>query len=572
VPLRLLLCVAGFALGAVSLSIASDAPASSFAGGSFGEAVALLAPGWALVAGALVVSASRRRNRVAALLVAVSCAWFVAEWDNPGVGSAPVFTIGLCLFAAGPPLVAWLMLAYPSGRLGTWDRRATVAVLAAAAVGLLGVLPALFFDPPAQGCAQCPSNLVVVSDDPALAEGLGRAGLRVGLASSLGAIVVAGWALARSSPARRRLVAPVLVAGSIYLGLVAWSFAASIDRGFVGSGVLERRLWLGQAVALVGLGLAIGVGRLQARRARSSVAGLVVALGESVRAGSLRDALARTLGDDELAVAYPVGGDRYAEVGGSDVGLPTGGDRQATPLVRDGRTVAVLIHRRGLFDDSDLLEEVASAARLALENERLQAEVRVQETDLRAARVRIVDAGDRERRRLERDLHDGAQQRLVGLLLALRLAQARLGPDGDDVVLACFARAMAEVQGAVDDLRSIARGIYPAMLGDEGLAAALESLAEDAPSGLRIDRLPDHRLPVAVENAAYWVAAEAAKAGATTLSAVGRDGALVLDVDAPVEPDGLVDLEDRVGALDGHIRVEAVAGGGVRLRAEIPCG
>jgi hypothetical protein len=419
VPLRILLCAAGLALGVTSLAVARDHPASSFAGGSSGDALVLLAPGWALLAVALVVSASRPRCGVAALLVAVSSAWFVAEWDNPAVGSAPVFTIGLCLFAAGPPLVAWLVLAYPHGRVGTWDRRAAVAVLGVATVGLLGVLPALFFDPSAQGCVQCPPNLVVVSDDPGLVEVLGRAGLRVGWVSSLGAIVVAGWSLARSSPARRRLVAPVLAAGSVYLVLVAWSFAASVDRGFVGTGTLERRLWVGQAFALCGLALAVGVGRVQARRARSALAGLVVALGESVRAGSLRDALARTLGDDQLTVAYPVGDGRYADVGGVVVELPLGGDRQATPLIRDGSPVAVLIHRRGLLEDPELLDEVASAARLALEHERLQAEVRVQEADLRAARVRIVDAGDRERRRLERDLHDGAQQRLVGLLLAL---------------------------------------------------------------------------------------------------------------------------------------------------------
>jgi signal transduction histidine kinase len=413
---------------------------------------------------------------------------------------------------------------------------------------------------------------VLVADDPGLVESLNRIGGRVGLGSSLAAIAVAAWALARSSPARRRLVAPVVGAGSVYLGLVAWSFAASLDRGFVGTGDLERWLWLGQAVTLVGLALAIVAGRVQARRMRSSLAGLVVAVGESARSGSLRDALARTLGDDDLDVAYPVGDGRYVDVYGHDVELSADGNRNATPLVQDGRPVAVLIHRRGLLDDADLVDEVASAARLALENERLQAEVRVQEADLRASRARIVEAGDRERQRLERDLHDGAQQRLVGLLLGLRLVRARLGQEVDGRSATRLDEATTELQAAVDDLRELARGLHPAMLSDEGLAAALESLAEGVSAPLRIACVPEARFAPSVENAAYRVVADAAKDGATSVTAVHRNGALVIDIDAPRVPERLVELEDRVGALDGRIRVEGAPGGGVKLRAEIPCG
>jgi signal transduction histidine kinase len=570
VAVRLLLGAAGLALGAASLSIAQDHPASSFAGRSVGDTIALLAAGWALLAVA-ALSAHRPGNHIAPLLAGAGGAWFVAEWDNPGVGSSPVFTIGLVLFAASPPLIAWATLAYPSGRLATWDKRTAVGV-AFAAVLVVGLLQALFFDPQAQGCAQCPSNLVLVADDPGLVESLNRIGGRVGLGSSLAAIAVAAWALARSSPARRRLVAPVVGAGSVYLGLVAWSFAASLDRGFVGTGDLERRLWLGQAVTLVGLALAIVAGRVQARRMRSSLAGLVVAVGESARSGSLRDALARTLGDDDLDVAYPVGDGRYVDVYGHDVELSADGNRNATPLVQDGRPVAVLIHRRGLLDDADLVDEVASAARLALENERLQAEVRVQEADLRASRARIVEAGDRERQRLERDLHDGAQQRLVGLLLGLRLVRARLGQEVDGRSATRLDEATTELQAAVDDLRELARGLHPAMLSDEGLAAALESLAEGVSAPLRIACVPEARFAPSVENAAYRVVADAAKDGATSVTAVHRNGALVIDIDAPRVPERLVELEDRVGALDGRIRVEGAPGGGVKLRAEIPCG
>jgi signal transduction histidine kinase len=232
----------------------------------------------------------------------------------------------------------------------------------------------------------------------------------------------------------------------------------------------------------------------------------------------------------------------------------------------------VLLHRSDLVDNPELVEEVASAARLALENERLQAEVRARLEDLRSSRVRIIETGDAERRRLERDLHDGAQQRLVGLSLALRLFRGQLGTDQDPQLAARLDEAEAELRRAVAELRELAHGIHPAVLSDEGLAAALESLAEGAPAPLHIAAVPDERFPPAVETAAYLVVAEAAKAGAARVSATRRDGALVVDVDTEAEPDGLVDLEDRIGALDGRLAVEQAPGGRVRIRAEIPCG
>jgi signal transduction histidine kinase len=198
--------------------------------------------------------------------------------------------------------------------------------------------------------------------------------------------------------------------------------------------------------------------------------------------------------------------------------------------------------------------------------------VRAQVEDLRASRARIVEAGDAERRRLERDLHDGAQQRLVGLLLALRLLRAQLGADQDQQPAARLHEAEAELRRAVAELRELAHGIHPAVLSDEGLAAALEALAEGTPAPLRIAAVPQERFPPAVETAAYMVVAETAKAGAARVSATRRNGVLVVDVETEAEPDGLVDLEDRVGALDGRLAVKRAPGGRVRIRAEIPCG
>jgi signal transduction histidine kinase len=570
-PLRLVLWPAGLALGAFSLAITREDP-FSFVGTSLGAAVALLGAGWALLACGLAYWGRRPGNAVGPLLAAASCAWFLAEWGNPGVGSGAVFTVGLVLYAACPPLIAWTMLAYPSGRLASWGERVAVSVALAGAVLVLGVLPALFFDAAARGCAQCPDNLLLVSDEPDHFDSLNRVGVHLGLAWSLLLIGMAGWRIARSSPARRRVVAPVVLAGCIYLGLVASSFGASLDRGFLGSGTLERRLWFAQAGALAALAVAVAWGLLRTRRTRSSLARLVVELGESAPAGGLREALARTLADPELEIVYPVGEGSYADAGGRTVDLARAEGRAATPLLRDGRPVAVLLHRTGLLDNPELVEEVASAARLALENERLQAEVRAQLEDLRASRARIIEAGDAERRRLERDLHDGAQQRLVGLSVALRLLRGQFGTDQDQQLAARLDEAEAELRRAVTELRELAHGIHPAVLSDEGLAAALEALAEVTPASLRIAALPQERFPAPVETAAYIVVAEAAKAGAARVSATRRDGALVVDVETEAEPDGFVDLEDRVGALDGRLAVERAPGGGVRIRAEIPCG
>jgi len=568
--LRLVLWPAGLALGAVSLAFAREEPAFSFAGSSLGGAAALLGAGWALLFCGLVFWGRRPASTVGPLLVAAGCAWFLAEWDNPGVGSAAAFTIGLVLFVACAPLAAWAMLAYPGGRLGFGVERVAVAVALAGAVLVLGLLPALFYDPATFGCGRCPDNLLLVSDDPGRVDDLNVLGVRLGLAWSLLLIAVAAWRLARSSRTRRRVVAPVVLAGCAYLGLVAGSFATSLDRGFLGSGELDRRLWLGQAAALAALAAAVAWGLLRARRTRSSLARLVVELGESA-SGGLRDGLADALADPDLELAYPVGEGRYADALGRAVDPAPLDGRAVTPLVREGRPVALLVHRADLLDNPELVEEVTSAARLALENERLQAEARAQLEDLRSSRARIIEAGDAERRRLERDLHDGAQQRLVGLSLALRLARSRLGPEHEEQ----FARldiAETELHEAVTELRELAHGIHPAVLSDEGLAAAIEALAEGAPAPLRLIALPEERFPAAVETAAYLVVAEAAKAGPVTVAVARRDGALVVDVEAEAEPEGLLDLEDRVGALDGRLDVEHASDGGVRIRAEIPCG
>jgi signal transduction histidine kinase len=301
----------------------------------------------------------------------------------------------------------------------------------------------------------------------------------------------------------------------------------------------------------------------------------------------LREVLARSLGDPDLKVAYPLGDPgRLADATGTviDPAQPEG--RAVTPLTRRGQTVALLSHRRGLLDDPAVVDEVVAATRLAADNERLQAEVLAQLAELRASRARIVTTGDAERRRLERDLHDGAQQRLVGLSLALRLARAQPGAGADPDLRAVLDRADQRLRAAIGELRELAHGIYPAVLADDGLAAAVEALAEHTSIPLTITHMPQERLPGPVEAAAYFLIAETTGHIATLAAASGvtvdvrhHGNRLVVEVteNGAGKPARELDarltgLADRVGALDGQLRVEHVAGGGVTIRAEMPCG
>jgi len=550
----------GIAVGVFTLGVARDDPGYWFAGASSAADAALLLAGWSLIACGLASWLRRPDSRFGPLLIASGFAWFVPEWNNPGVGSALAFTAGISLYAACPSLVGHAVLAYPGGRLRLRAERATVVLAYVGSLVVLGLLPALLLDPPAQGCSECPQNLLAVADRPGLANDLTRAGVYLGLVWALGLTLLAVLRLARAA------TRPAVAAGAAYLALVTAMFAASLDRGLLSNGTWERRVWLGEAAALVGIALAVAWGWVRNRRARSEVARLVVELSQSPPPGGLRDVLAEIVGDPELVLAYPLDDyGRLVDAQGRTVELVS--SRQRTTLVRDARPVAVLAHAPGLLDDEQLVEEVTASARLALENERLQADVRARLEELRASRARIVAAGDAERKRLERDLHDGAQQRLVGLSLSLRLLRSHLAsPELEN--------ADAELRLAIEELRELAHGIFPAVLSDEGFAAAVEALTEDARVPIRLGALPEGRFAAPVENTAYTVVAETVGAARRGLSvcAAHTDGLLAIDLETE-EADGLdlAGLEDRVGALDGLLTVASGSDGVVRIHAELPC-
>jgi signal transduction histidine kinase len=559
---------AGVAAGVASALVARSEPGYAIAHTAPLAAVELVA-GYAVVSAGLHVRRRRLASRSGLLLVVAGIAWFLVEWNNPGAGSAAVFAIGLVLYAAAAPVVAHAVLAYPSGRLGSTLQRAAVAMSYAGSLLLLGLLPAAVFDPAAAGCSECPPNLLLVRGSEQTHADLTRAGVYAGLAWSVLLGVLAIRRIMRESPSLRRLTGPVAGAGAAYLALTAAGFAHSLDRGFLSNDPVDRRLWLGQAGALVLLSLAVLWSEGAPRRARTALARLVVEIAASPPAGALERSLARRLDDPGLRLAYPIADGRHVDALGREVPL-TGSE---TPLRRDGVEVAVLVHSPDRLPDRELVEEVVSTTRLVLENERLRAELGAQLEDLRASRGRIVEAADRERRRLERDLHDGAQQRLVGLALALGLLRSQLGARPAPALLARIDEADGELRSALDELRSLARGIFPAVLDDEGFAAAVEALAEEAAVPPKIERLPEERFARPAETAAYIVVNQTLRANQAPIRLLAdqcEDG-LVLELECERVPDDLFHLEDRIGALDGTIEVAQLPDGRVRIRAEVPC-
>jgi signal transduction histidine kinase len=333
------------------------------------------------------------------------------------------------------------------------------------------------------------------------------------------------------------------------------------------------------------LGFLAGLAR--SRLDRSAVGDLAIELEQASSPAGLQQALARALHDPTLQLAYWLPDQQaFVDEAARPVRLPpAGGGRSVTILRHDGDTVAALVHDAALDDEPELVQAVAATARLTIQNQRLQAEIRAQLEEVRASRARIVEFGDAERRRVERNLHDGAQQRLVNLSLALGIARSQVPATADGELATALDEAAAELRLALAELRELARGIHPVILSEAGLGPALASLAERSPIPATVAAAPPERLPARVEETAYYVASEAlanaakhAQASTVTISARRCDGGLLVEVGddgvggADSNGSGLRGLADRVAALDGRLRVDSPAGQGTRITAELPCG
>jgi signal transduction histidine kinase len=548
-----------------------------------GRATATVVPALAFLVAGLVAWRRRPGNRLGPLML-LACFLLLARQFRYS-HDALAFTTFFLLGELGYVLVATVALAYPSGRIGDrlekhWLRVAFVVAIAFPLAILLvydGSRRLDYFDPSAR------ESLLLLSGDGGITAALQKAYSVTaygGLATLF--IVLIVRKLVRATPRARRILAPLLLAA------VAAALRAVLDsvltfRTPPPSFVYDLFWW--QIAAVTALPLALLAGLLRARLARVHVGDLVVHL-ERTPVDGLRDQLAEALDDRTLELGLWLPERReYVDASGSSFAVPDDSrSRAVTTIEHEGDPLAVLVHDPSLREEPKLVEAVAAAARMALVNARLHAEVRAQLETVKESRARIATAADEERRRIERDLHDGAQQRLVAVALELRAAQRSLGDASDPELEALLATTADELQVAVEELRSLAHGIHPGALRQGGLASALGELAARASVPVTVD-VTNERFAADVEATAYFVASEALTnvvkhAGATraTIRASRSDGVLVVEVaddgvgGARLDGgSGLRGLVDRVESRGGRLRVESERGSGTRVVGEIPC-
>lgn len=567
------LCVAVLAT-AFTLALARSHVTGSFAGASPWRTAIEAGAALSLVGAGLVSWQGTRGS--AGLLVAAAFVWLLPEWSNPGAGSALLFTLGLAGFSAVAALVVHLALVYPDGSRGAGVRFAVYLAYSGALIAL-GVLPLLVYDARAQGCLECPRNLLLVHGDETLYVQLGRWGIRFAIAAFVIAAAAIVVRAARSSRARLAAAGPLMLVALVYLAVVEVDLWHSASRGVLSNDGTDLLAWRVQGVCLLLIGGSVLWGILRAHRVRREMAALVVELAHAPRPGAVRDMLATALGAPDLRLAYRAPApDEYVDDMGEPASFGPAPGRALTHIERDGNEVAVMEHDIELLVAPRAVEEAIAAARLAVDNEALQAQLLAQARALRESRRRIVGEADGERRRLERDLHDGAQQRLVGLSLAVRLLATR-APSAP--AHQAVAEAEAALRGALADLRDVAHGIYPAALHSEGLAAALDDLVEHVPGSVRITGTPAVRLPAEIEEAAYFTASEilhdvAEGATRATVAATVSGSELALEIERPIPveelEERLVEIGDRLGALGGRVETED-ASGVLYVRARVPC-
>jgi signal transduction histidine kinase len=523
----------------------------------------------AYVLAGLIAWSRRPESRLGPLMIGAGFGTFVSMlgWSNDDL----LRTIGQTLDFLPPILFLHVFLAFPSGRLEWWFERAIVAAAYITGIGL-GFVRMLL-----GGFG--PDGLFALTTAPGAAD----VALRIQLVSSATlALAGIGVLVARRRGAGRPLRRSFsLLVDSFALALLMIAVLALRHAlGISGFETIQRITFF--AVGLAPLAFLLGL--LQARLARSALGDLFIELRADPAPGDLRDALARALRDPSLQLAYWLPEfETWTDLDGRPVELPHDGARATTVIDREGVHVAALVHDASLNEEPELLDAVTAAAELALENGRLHAELRARLEELKGSRARIIDAGQKERQKLERNLHDGAQQRLIALSLELRLLEGRLGADPD--VKTRLDQARQEIATSLAELRDVARGIHPAVVSGHGLEIALEQLAARAavPVALKVEI--DGRLPERLEVAAFYLVSESlanigkhSNATSAKIEVARENGEVVVEVvddgigGADTERgSGLRGLADRVEALEGRLRIWSPSGGGTRLRAEMPC-
>jgi PAS domain S-box-containing protein len=688
--LRWLFAVAALALaataGGVTVIATSNHDKNPVATATLGGAIGL-----AFVFSGLIARWRRPENRTGVLMMLVGFAWLSGSLAD--ANNSYAYTLGSALGAVAIGFLIHLVLAFPSGRLETHAQRLLVGAGYVLTAGH-NFLFLLFSDAKSSCGSDCPRNAILVYHDETIAKGIEAAVgvIAAFMAVALVVLLARRWRVA--TPALRRALLPVFVAGGVTLLAAAGDAAAATSR------LKSPASWTLWALFLT-VPLAFLFGLLRSRLAGAAVGRLLRGTPETPTPEEAQEGLRRALGDPTLELGFWLPARRtYVGASGEPLLLPGDDDpRVVTPLEdATGRPLAAVVHDAALLDESDLLEGVLAAARLAIQKDRLQAELHAHvaelqrerdfvatvvntapaffcvldeqgrierfndtladfsgipddervrgrrfwevfvdepdresvreafergahgahehrssggrhvvwritrlpegrllasgidltarkraEQELRLSRTRIVAAADEERRRLERNLHDGAQQRLVSLSLSLRLAQAKLAGDPDEAK-AILDAASVELAFALEELRELARGLHPAVLADRGLVPALEGLAGRATLPVELDVVCRDRLPEQVEVAAFYVVAESltnvakyAHASSVHVRIEQTNGHVVVEIaddgvggaDAAVGT-GLRGLADRVEALDGRFEFESPIGRGTIVRAAIP--
>ncbi len=534
------------------------------------------AAGLILVAAGLAVWRVRPGNRTWWLLVAAGFVWFAGSWqhsDNHNVALASFALAESYLF-----FLAFAVAGFPTGRLaGIWDRLAVGAVAAtlvfrAMAVLFLNVSP----DPAGYGTR---NRFLPISDPTYWHWSEDVFGWAITLANALLLVAVGRRWLALSGPGRRTLT-PAMVSAAALTVAEAVQYQLGWNVKVAGTDVSVFYVSF-VAVCVVAVSMAVGLVRL--RGTRSSVITLVGELGEGVPPPQLESALRRALEDPSL-VLLPWSAEHgsYLDAGGEPTELPmTGAHRSITRIGRDDEPVAALVHDATLHEDAGMIEAVLAAVRLTVDNDRMQSQIRANLAEVEQSRARILAATDAERRRIERDLHDGAQQRLVALGLAMRLAEKNAEGSHRDFL----GQAATELSAAIEDLRNLAHGIHPSVLTDSGLAVGLASIADRSavPTALQADITREPNPSVAA--AAYFTVAEAltntakhAQATKAHVYVAQTNGVLRLTITDdgvggldPAGGTGWRGIMDRVEAVGGTMRFESPAGAGTRIDVELPC-
>ncbi|WP_353940951.1 histidine kinase [Streptomyces sp. HUAS MG91] len=570
--------------GAAALAVVS-ASAGTWAygrsGASASDLVRDLAVGGAYVIAGLVAWRRRPANHTGPLMTAEGITWFFGNLQGSAVPA--LFSFGAWWEALNMAVLLHLVLSFPEGRLTTvLTRRLVQSAYALVAVG--GLIRTLLFDPARNtdatylDCVDCGPNLIAVPAWNGAFDAFDAAYHAAGwIISAVAAVaIVQRWR--HASAARRRALLPAWMGIGIAVVFLMWDMLFYVVPWFGDSDSLTAQaVYLLSDLSQVAVPFAFLAGLLRMHLQRAEVSGLVIDVGTDPDPARVREALVRVLGDATLRLGLWREEKRaYVDGSGREVGADGPG---RTPVrAADGRPLALLHHDPALADDPELLGSVAAALRLALENVWLR-------TRAKDVASRIVQAADAERGRLERDLHDGAQARLVFALMSVRRVRRGLADHPDEILRAAADEAESSLRLAIEELRGIAHGIHPAVLTREGLAPALNALAKEAALPVVVAAEPRRYDPL-VETTAYFTVCEALSnaakhAGARAVSVSARqegDRLVVETVDDGVggvdtaHGTGLRGLADRLAAVDGVLHIDSPAGGGTRIRAELPCG